>query len=369
MAKNVEKGIYMRGKYYWIRYSDGAGRVREESTKSESIKLAREIRKNRIAEACYDDLPDRIKSKDATFDKLAEKYTEAIKDTKSYKVKKYYIAGLVEILGSTKIKQLNADRVAALKKLLKETPMKDGSMRTGATVNRWMACFKHMITLANTDFAMCGRHTREMSQRVKKEPESPNREYWLNEDECARLIKAALPHIRPIIIMAIHTGLRRGSVYDLKWKDVHYDRKVCYLPDSKSNKPITVPMTEGIELLLKSMPHYGELVFCKKNGKPLGDIRKSYAKARDLAGLPSYFQLRDLRHTFATNLSIQGEDIHRISILLNHSKIEMTKRYVNDNTRQGRRAVSTLDKAIPITHDMLPMQNMVANEVFIGADI
>lgn len=236
-------------------------------------------------------------------------------------------------------------------------------------VNRWIACYKHMMTLAKTKFKMCGQNTVNVAHGIEMEKESPHREYWLTEEECARLIKAALPHIRPVIIMAMLTGLRRGSVYDLKWKDVHYDRKTCYLPDSKSNKSITIPMNEGIEMLLKSMPKYGELVFCKKNGKPLGDIRKSFAKARDIAGLPSYFQLRDLRHTFATNLSIQGEDIYTISILLNHSKVEMTKRYVNDNVRQGRRAVATLDKAIPITHDMLPNQNSVANEVFVGADI
>jgi len=370
--KRTERGIYKRGEIYWIQYSDGSGKTREESTKTKSITLAREILKAKRSQAFYDDLPEQLKTKDATFAQLAEKYIEATKTQKSYAVKKYYIAGLVEILGNTKIKQLTTDRVTALKKHLEETPTKDGTKRTGATVNRWMACYKHMITLANTDFSMCGRHTVEVTQRVKKEKENPHRQYWLSEEECARLIKASPPHIRPIIIMAIHTGLRRGNIYNLEWKNVNFVSKTCFLPDTKTNKSQTIPMTAGIELLLENLPRQGELVFYNDKGKPFkenGDIRKSFAKARKIAGLPDHFQLRDLRHTFATNLSINGEGIHRISILLGHSKIEMTKIYVNDDIRQGHIAVSTMDKIVPIDPELIPMATIPANDQYIGSGI
>ena len=70
--------------------------------------------------------------------------------------------------------------------------------------------------------------------KVKMPPSSPARNRRLEDGEFERLEGAAKqtknPHIWPVIIFAIETGMRRGEILGLQWKHVDLDRRIAFLP-------------------------------------------------------------------------------------------------------------------------------------------
>jgi len=70
--------------------------------------------------------------------------------------------------------------------------------------------------------------------RVKMPPSSPARKRQLESGEVERLEEAAKqtknPHIWPVIVFAIETGMRRGEILGLRWEHVDLDRRIAFLP-------------------------------------------------------------------------------------------------------------------------------------------
>ena len=61
-------------------------------------------------------------------------------------------------------------------------------------------------------------------------------------------------------------------------------------------------------------------------GKRFDNIKRSWEALRQRAGLPDFW-FHDLRHTFASNLVMAGENLYTVKDLLGHSTVQMTERY------------------------------------------
>jgi integrase len=60
------------------------------------------------------------------------------------------------------------------------------------------------------------------------------------------------PWIRPIVQLAIETAMRRGEIFELRWKQVNLDRRTAHLPATKNGLPRTIPLSPNAIQLLKS---------------------------------------------------------------------------------------------------------------------
>ncbi len=88
-----------------------------------------------------------------------------------------------------------------------------------------------------------------------------------------------------------------------------------------------VPMNARMREVLNQQRRSSEFVFTsEKTGGRLVDVKKAFDAARIDAKIPD-FQLRDLRHSCATRLSDQGEELVTVAEILGHTDIRMTKRY------------------------------------------
>ena len=64
-----------------------------------------------------------------------------------------------------------------------------------------------------------------------------------------------------IALFALHTGMGRGEIFNLRWFDTDRTRETVHVRQSKNGKARAVPMNETIKALLQSLPKTSEHVF------------------------------------------------------------------------------------------------------------
>ena len=205
------------------------------------------------------------------------------------------------------------------------------------TCNRELGCLRTLFSKA----VEWGKLETNPMSKVRRFREPPPRERFLTREEARRLVDAASPALRPIIIVALGTGMRRGEILALKWADVDLVRGLITITMSKSGKPRKVPMSGSVAEALGAVPRRGEHVFM--NGEPGQSVTtiKDAFKAACAAAKITGFRFHDCRHTFASRALEAGADLVSVSKILGHSSIAMTAKYIH-GTAEGQRLAANL---------------------------
>ena len=208
-----------------------------------------------------------------------------------------------------------------------------------STVNRELACLKHIFKKANE----WGKTDQNPSKKIGRLKTVSPRIRYLEAPEIEALYNACAPYLKPIILIAVNTGMRKGKLLNLKWRDLDFHNRLIYLSNTKGAKKREIPMNEIVyKTLLRIRKNPDSIyVFCHKNGKPYKDLRASLDKAAEKAGIER-FRFHDLRHTFASHLAMAGVDLKTVHELLGHKTIEMTLRYAHLSPNHKRTAVEVL---------------------------
>jgi len=179
---------------------------------------------------------------------------------------------------------------------------------------------------------------------------------YLTEEEEGKLLPALPPYLRPLITVAIHTGLRRGELLTLSWNDVDFTARVITMRKSKSGYGRHIPMNDvafetlGRLYLERSEDGAGNgrvpqapkgLVFTGREGGYLQNLNRYWYKALRKAGLRD-FRFHDLRHTFASRLVMRAVDLYTVQTLLGHRTSAMVQRYAHLSPDHLRKAVERL---------------------------
>lgn len=93
-------------------------------------------------------------------------------------------------------------------------------------------------------------------RRVHKLREAPARERYLTDDEERRLFAVLVgrrTHLRPIVVVALQTGMRQGEILGLKWEHVDFDQRSIYVAHTKTGRPRRIPMSKTVEVELRSL--------------------------------------------------------------------------------------------------------------------
>ena len=221
--------------------------------------------------------------------------------------------------------------------------------RAPATVNRELSVVSKIFTIAV-------RHERvdaNPCQGVERFALDNERVRYLTENEEQRLFKAMGDNtqLKDIVTVALHTGMRRGEIFNLTWFDLDFDRAVMHVRKTKTKLNRVVPMNARVREVLNRQKRSSEYVFTsEKTGGRLIDVNKAFSSARLEAGIPD-FQLRDLRHSCATRLSDKGEELVTVAEILGHTDIRMTKRYSHGMHERKRAALEELvsDRHVNLT--------------------
>jgi len=141
--------------------------------------------------------------------------------------------------------------------------------------------------------------------------------------------------------MALYTGMRRGELFKLKWKDIDFDRGFIELVDPKGGPDQKIPLNDAVRDLLNSHPRTQSVyVFPGRGGNRRTDINHQVSRIKKAAGLPADFRaLHGLRHVYASMLASSGQvDMFTLQKLLTHKSPLMTQRYAHLRDEALRRA-------------------------------
>jgi len=215
-----------------------------------------------------------------------------------------------------------------------------------STTNRETALLRKMFNLS-IQWGYCKDNPVNKVKLFSEKENQRNR--VLSKEEETELLKECAPHLKPIIITALHTGIRKANVLNLKWEQINFNEREITVFDSKSKEYLTVLINDTLlnTLLMLKQERISDFVFPNpETGKPFKTVRRSFNNACRRANIKD-LRFHDLRHTFGSRLNQKGADIRSVQDLLGHHSLEMTKRYTHTNKKQKQDAVYLLDEKIP----------------------
>jgi len=124
-------------------------------------------------------------------------------------------------------------------------------------------------------------------------------------------------------------------------------------------------MTESLYQMLankKAEKPKSDFVFVGKDGKPFGNVFKSYNTALRSAGIEN-FRFHDLRHTYASQLVMSGADILTIKELLGHKDLKTTLIYAHLAPKHKIEAVKGYEKHLNKVIELVYGHNLDTNRV------
>lgn len=153
--------------------------------------------------------------------------------------------------------------------------------------------------------------------------EPVGRTRYLTYEEWDRLLAAADHRLKPILICAVFTGMRKGNILDLDWRQVKLaHRRIDMQVKGNKNHQVRIPPQLLAALSTTSVDERIGKVFDTTN------FEKRWRAAVKAAGLDD-LRFHDLRHTFASWARQNGADIADVKDALGHSDISMTMRYAH----------------------------------------
>jgi integrase len=349
--------IRKRGSGWQIDYFDPTGkRVRKSFAKKKDAEAELAKRVSLIAEKRYLDVK---KDYTTTLEEVLKKYEENHKDQTSFiNSKCHFIENFREYFGKdTRLENIKYVDLETYRNHLKRKLTRAKGLRSVASINREMACLHHIFQKA-VEWQMLERNPFNQGKSLLAK-ENNKRVRYLNPEEISALVQECPKHLKPIVICALNTGMRKGEILSLKWDQVR--NGFIYFEKTKSNrdKGEAIPINDDLQPVLDELRREqgpgAEYVFPftrgehtlkgpepvrqRKGPAPLPDVvqnvRTAFEAALKRAGIQN-FRFHDLRHTAASHMAMNGASMKAIQEILRHKDIKTTMRYAHlaDQTKK-----------------------------------
>ena len=140
-------------------------------------------------------------------------------------------------------------------------------------------------------------------------------------------------HLKPMVIVSLNTGVRRGELFDLKWPSVNFTTKTITIigDTTKTIETRHIPMNQESLATLKAWKEQSSevgYVFPGQGGERMDDVKSAWLRLLERAQIIG-FRWHDMRHDFASRLVMAGVPLNTVRDLLGHSDIKMTLRYAH----------------------------------------
>lgn len=326
-----------RGRYV-IDFYDNQGKRRwktlpEGTTKGKAKEALREI-EDQLSKGVY--LPEK---KIPTFREVSADWLEYKKPNvreSTWLMYKGHLTHHFTDLDPLKIKMINTAKV---EKFITEKQEKGMNL---TTLRKIIVTFTQVMNYAVRHNYIAHNPVRDAERPRDQGNEESGEIRILSVEEIKAFLDAVeKPKYKALFTLAIMSGARQGEILGLKWDDmdwtnrqIHiqrtYNGGVWYRPKTRtSNRKIDLGPSTMLVLKkwkLACPPNEENLIFPNNAGKPMNQanmMNRHFYPALKKAGLPQ-IRFHDLRHTYASLLIEQGENIKYIQTQLGHSAPTVT---------------------------------------------
>jgi len=274
-------------------------------------------------------------------------YLEIEQNRSQHTIRNYhlYLNRLVEFWGDEPINKLTADTVRKYRLWLNRLETPEGGNLSVATRNYHLIALRHLLKYcAKVDIEAIAPAKIELASATRKEVT------FLTQEELSRLFsqpdRSELGGLRDLAILELlySTGLRVSELTKLNKEHVNLklgeftvrgkrqkDRPVFITDEAKRT------LEEYLEKRVDNSPPLFIRLGGSKRVDTSGDlmrltprsIQRIIQKYALAAGITKHVSPHTLRHSFATNLLMNGADLRSVQSLLGHSNIATTQVYTH----------------------------------------
>jgi len=280
-----------------------------------------------------------VERPECRFDKFVDaSFLPTKKLKKSYSSIDSICKPLKEFFGKHFVAEIDTEMIERYRQVRVEQKTKLGRKRSPLRVNKEMQVLFSMFTLL-LEKGLISSRPRTTMFRVSGE-----RIRYLTSDEEKRLFKQidGCEWLKSIVVMALHTGMRRGEICGLQWFDLNFERGLIHVRNTKNGKDRLIPMNATVRALLENQTKSSSFVFpSPRTGMRLIEIKYAFSHALTAAEITN-LRFHDLRHTAATRMGDAGADAFTLAAIFGWSDIRMAMRYTLAMEDAKRRAVEAI---------------------------
>ena len=312
--------IYKRGATYWIRFVANGKQIRKSahtSKKAEAQTYLERVRTEYAAKARGDRPRYRLA------EAVARYFEEASLKPRTMTVYRYISQNCLRIIGDIALDELDKKTLASFVGIRKRSGITD------ATIRRDLALLSSVCAMAVRWDWLGTNPVTAFSKRTLKESRARTR--FLTREEFRRLHDCASRDLKPILIVAVETGMRKEELLSVTLDVIDFRRREIHLTNTKTSSPRRIPLSaKAMETICERLEDRdrprSRYLFCKADGTRLGSVKTAFNGACRRAGIAD-FRFHDLRHTFASWFVQDGGDLYRLSRILGHTTLQMSSRY------------------------------------------
>lgn len=340
-----------------LTYTDADGKRRNVKRTVETKTEGRQILKKLIAEL-ENEGEKSIEANKLIFSELAEIYEKRkiiapkyvgdrkVAGLRSRRQVLVHLKPLIEHFGRKKVKVITANDVEDYKLKRLDIPTKDKRQRAIASVNRELSLLRAILNYAKSESWILRSPFEARSFALISMSDENKRDRILSFAEEKRLLAVCeIPlrrHLKAVIITALDTGMRKGELLSLTWKDIDFstDSILIRATNTKTQTERIVGMTPTAKRELMLLWELSPKIL---TGKAFGvsDVKRSFATACRLAGIEE-FNFHDLRHTAITRMVAAGSPTAEIMKTSGHTQMATFQRYVNPTSEAAKRNAARL---------------------------
>jgi len=223
-------------------------------------------------------------------------------------------------IATIRLSNLNSNHVAQFR---------DSRLKTvcGTSVVKDLSILSLVIKTATTEWG--SKLPSNPVVAVKKPTENKARDRRLADGEYEQLLKECGKRknhwFKPLVVVALETGMRRGELLSLEWKHVHLDKNWAHLPMTKNGDGRDVPLSRRAMDELQALPRDISGVVFPLSISALRGLWDRSLKRADLRDL----HFHDLRHEATSRFFELGLNMVEVAAITGHKDLKMLQRYTH----------------------------------------
>lgn len=230
-----------------------------------------------------------------------------------------------------------------VEKLIRRTP------RSIRSVNYELTVLKQVFNYAVQNRWLVRNPFSDGKNLIDTSQENKRYNTWTKEEEARALALCTgiMAHIKPLIICITDGGFRKNELLSIKWTEVDFENGLMLAKNYKGNalrlRPVfmTRRMKDTLEEWKRIQPNHPNVDQSLVIGYK--DVKRAWNTIRKTIGRED-LHIHDLRHIFATRLSLKNVPLDNISKLLGHGNLSTTQIYLNPSAADLRASIKKLEE-------------------------